>query len=68
MSVSEIANISRMINYRSIKFLKNLTKVEKFGVYSVYPLWASTHFTSSGQQCTPGLKIIEAGWYRCIFL
>lgn len=38
MSVSEIANISRMINYRSIKFLKNLTKVEKFGVYSVYPL------------------------------
>ena len=32
MSVSEIANISRMINYRRMKFLKNLTKIEKFGV------------------------------------
>ena len=32
MSVSEIANISRMINYRRMEFLKNLTKIEKFGV------------------------------------
>ena len=38
MSVSEIANISRMINYRRKNFLKNLTKIEKFVIYSVYLL------------------------------
>ena len=56
MSVSEIGNISRMINCRSMKFSKYLLKVAKFGVYSIYRFTARKIFRAAGKNILAGLK------------